>query len=60
MTGISIAMMIVAMIIVWGGLIASILFLRRNPEVVGGPHEDPDLVLDDEQRAHQAHPTRDT
>jgi hypothetical protein len=60
MDPIAIIMMIVALVLVWGGLIAAILFLRSRPEVVGGPYEDPDLVLDDTQRADQAPPLRDT
>ena len=60
MDPIAIVMMIVALVLVWGGLIAAILFLRSRPEVVGGLHEDPDLVLDDDERAHRPHPTRDT
>lgn len=60
MDPIAIVMMIVALVLVWGGLIAAILFLRSRPEVVGGPHEDPDLVRDDEERGHEPHPFRDT
>lgn len=56
----AVIMMLVAMLIVWGGLIASILFLRSRPQVSDGEHEDPDLVLDDEERASLPHPTRDT
>lgn len=59
MTTTSVVMMIVAMVVVWGGLIAAILYLRSRPEVVGGPHEDPDLVRDDEERFDQPHPFRD-
>ena len=33
MTTTSVVMMIVAMIVVWGGLIAAILYLRSRPEV---------------------------
>ncbi len=60
MTTLSVAMMIFAMVVVWGGLIASILYLRSRPEVIGGPHEDPDLVRQDEDRSHQPHPFKDT
>lgn len=60
MSPIAVVMMIVSMVVVWGGLLASVLFLRARPEVVGGPHEDPDLVLDDETRLHQLRPFRDT
>lgn len=37
----AVVMMVVAMLLVWGGLIAAILFLRARPEVHG--LEDPDL-----------------
>lgn len=56
----AVIMMIVSIVVVWGGLIAAILYLRARPEVEGGPHEDPDLVRDDAARAHEPHPTRDT
>ncbi len=43
MSGAAILMMIVAIGLVWGGLVASILFLRARPEVVDGPWvHDPD------------------
>lgn len=60
MDPIAIVMMIIALVLVWGGLIAAIMYLRSRPEVVGGPHEDPDLVHEDDERSHQAHPFRDT
>lgn len=60
MDPIAIVMMIIALVLVWGGLIAAIMYLRSRPEVVGGPHEDPDLVDEDDERSHQAHPFRDT
>ncbi|OLT21736.1 putative methionine/alanine importer small subunit [Ornithinimicrobium sp. CNJ-824] len=56
----AIVMMLVAMVVVWGGLVASILYLRSRPEVTDGLHEDPDLVRDDERREHEPHPFRDT
>lgn len=59
MSGIAIVMLLISIGIVWGGLVASIIFLNRNPEVEG-LLEDPDLVRDDEERAAQPHPTRDT
>ena len=60
MTTTAITMMIVAMVVVWGGLVASILFMRARPEVQGGPYEDPDLVADDEARARLDPHIRDT
>lgn len=56
----AIVMMLVAMIVVWGGLVASIVFLRNRPEVTDGLHEDPDLVTDDARRENEPHPFRDT
>jgi hypothetical protein len=43
MTGTAIILMILAMIIVWGGLVASILWLRAYPERTAYPpggHDD--------------------
>lgn len=54
----AILMMILALALVWGGLVASILFLRSRPETAGA--EDPDLVGQDDVRAARPHPTRDT
>ncbi len=59
MTGTAVLMMIVAMVVVWGGLIASILYLRARPEVDNGVLEDPDMVREDTERLSQPHPTRD-
>lgn len=58
MTATAIIMMLVAIIVVWGGLVASILYLRSKPEV--DLIEDPDLVADDDARFHEPHPFRDT
>ena len=59
MTASATVMMIVAMIIIWGGLAASILNLRARPEVSEDLLEDPDLVEDDRARARLPHPDRD-
>ncbi|MDY6808761.1 MAG: methionine/alanine import family NSS transporter small subunit [Actinomycetota bacterium] len=56
----AIIMMIIAMVIVWGGLAASIVNLRLRPNKTDSPYEDPDLVADDIAREHLPHPTRDT
>ncbi|MEE3850985.1 methionine/alanine import family NSS transporter small subunit [Gordonia sp. LSe1-13] len=56
----AIVMMIIAMVIVWGGLVASIVYLRMRPEKTDSPFEDPDLVADDTARSQMPHPTRDT
>ena len=58
MTAPAVIMMIVAILVVWGGLAASILYLRSRPEV--DLLEGPDLVADDEARLHEPHPFRDT
>lgn len=50
-------MMVVSILLVWGGLVASILFMRARPQVHS--MEDPDLVLDDDARGHLPHPDRD-
>lgn len=44
MTTPAILMLVVAILIVWGGLLASVLYLRAKPEVVDGPWAvDPDI-----------------
>lgn len=60
MTASAIALLLVAAFVVWGGLIASITFLTTHPEVTDLPDEDAALVADDDARAAQPHPTRDT
>ena len=60
MTTTAVVMMLVAMVVVWGGLVASILFLRSRPEVTDGLHEDPDMIAEDDLRAHEPRPFRDT
>lgn len=37
MTGIAITFLILAIVIVWGGLVASIVFLRSRPEPASYP-----------------------
>lgn len=59
MTGTAITMMIVSMVVLWGGLIAAILFLRSRPEVHNDILEDPDMIREDTERLSQPHPTRD-
>ncbi|EON33082.1 hypothetical protein GTC6_08684 [Gordonia terrae C-6] len=59
MSGIAIVMLIVSITIVWGGLVASIVFLRRRPEVEGLA-EDPEILREDTDRASRPHPSRDT
>ena len=39
----AIVMFVVAILILWGGLVASIIFLRNHPQVTSGPAaDDPD------------------
>jgi len=45
MTGTAIVMMIVAMVTVWGGLIAAIVNLARHPEVAETEPESPPIEL---------------
>lgn len=56
----AVVMMILALALVWGGLTASILFLRARPLAHDTPYEDPDLERDDEAREHLPRPMRDT
>lgn len=37
MTPIAITFLILAIVVVWGGLVVSVLFLRRRPEVADYP-----------------------
>ena len=45
MTPIAIVMMIVAMVTVWGGLIAAVVNLARHPEVAESEPEAPPVEL---------------
>ncbi|TQO19554.1 hypothetical protein FB472_1119 [Rhodoglobus vestalii] len=47
MTGIAFAFFLVAAVLVWGGLIASIIFIARRPQVEKYP-EGSELVGDDD------------
>lgn len=62
MTGPAIALLVVAVLLVWGGLMASVAYLRARPEVDPTllPPLPEDTVAADELRAQQPHPTRDT
>ena len=60
MTTSAIVLLLVAAVIVWGGLITSIIFLCTHPEVTDLPDEGEALVADDVARESQPHPTRDT
>ena len=56
----AILLLLVAAIVVWGGLIASIIFLSTHPEVADLPDELDAMLADDVARAAEPHPTRDT
>lgn len=45
MTGTAIVMMIIAMVTVWGGLVAAIVNLARHPEVAETEPEAPPVEL---------------
>ncbi|QYH34650.1 MetS family NSS transporter small subunit [Salinibacterium sp. M195] len=47
MSGIAITFFIIAAVLVWGGLIASIIFLARKPQLDEYP-EGSELVSDDD------------
>lgn len=48
MSPVAIAFLLVAIALVWGGLIASIVYLRRKPEVASYPPGDLDDHRSDE------------
>ncbi len=62
MTGPAIALLVVAACMLWGGLCASIAFIRARPEVDTAtlPPLSDQLAESDERREQQPHPTRDT
>lgn len=60
MTASAIAMMVISMLIVWGGLIAAVVFLRLRPEVGEAELPDPDNDVADLERQELVHPSRDT
>jgi hypothetical protein len=55
MTGIAIGFLLFALVLVWGGLIASILFLRSRTELTDYP-----VGGDDDHREDEAPAIRDT
>lgn len=62
MSPIAIIMMVIALVVVWGGLVAAIVNIRTRPEVDEAflPEEPADLVADDDVREHDAPLHRDT
>lgn len=55
MTAVAIVFLILSMVLVWGGFIASTWYLARRPEVAAYPPGEPD-----DTRAATAPPMRDT
>ncbi|MFM9377405.1 MetS family NSS transporter small subunit [Gordonia sp. VNK21] len=60
MTGPAIALLVVAVVLVWGGLIAAVVFLNLRPEVTDLPDETDAQIADDAARESEPHPMRDT
>ena len=62
MSPIAIVMMVIALVIVWGGLVASIVNIRVRPEVDEAllPPEPEQMIADDDLREHDAPLHRDT
>jgi hypothetical protein len=55
MTGIAIGFLLLAIVLVWGGLVASIFFLRAHSELTSYPSGG-----DDDRREEDAPAVRDT
>ncbi|MDO4685826.1 MAG: methionine/alanine import NSS transporter subunit MetS [Corynebacterium sp.] len=53
MSGIAIMMMVLFMVVVWGGLLVSILALRRNPDEMSGVLGDSKYATDDVLISHE-------
>ncbi|MDO5076430.1 methionine/alanine import NSS transporter subunit MetS [Corynebacterium sp.] len=53
MSGIAIMMMILFMVVIWGGLIVSILALRRNPDEMSGVLGNSEFATDDVLISHE-------
>lgn len=57
----AIVMMVIALVLVWGGLIAAIIQIRMRPEVSDEQfQETADMFADDLEREQQAPIRRDT
>lgn len=55
MSGIAIMMMVLFMVVIWGGLIASALHLRANPDAVSGDLGTADDATDELLTAQEHH-----
>lgn len=53
MSGIAIMMMVLFMVVIWGGLIVSILALRRNPDEMSGELGTSEYATDDVLISHE-------
>ncbi|WP_132992010.1 methionine/alanine import family NSS transporter small subunit [Gordonia zhaorongruii] len=60
MTTSAIVLLVIAAVIVWGGLVASVIFLNTHPEVADLPDVDGAQHAAGQDRETQPHPTRDT
>ncbi|MBN9644811.1 methionine/alanine import NSS transporter subunit MetS [Corynebacterium mendelii] len=53
MSGIAIMMMVLFIVIIWGGLLVSILALRRHPDEISGVLGQSEDATDDVLISHQ-------
>jgi hypothetical protein len=57
----AIVMMVIALVVVWGGLVTAIIQIRRRPEVSDAElHESAAMLAEDLEREKQAPIHRDT
>lgn len=57
----AIVMMVIALVVVWGGLVAAIIQIRLRPEVSDADlHESAAMLAEDAERARNAPIQRDT
>lgn len=47
MSGLAIMMMVLFMVVIWGGLAASIVHLRKHPDEISGDLRDFEYATDD-------------
>lgn len=55
MSGIAVMMMVLFMVVIWGGLAASIATLHRHPDEQSGLLGSNDYATDDALIAHEGH-----
>jgi hypothetical protein len=57
----AVVMMVIALVVVWGGLVTAIIQIRRRPEVSDAElHESAAMLAEDLEREKQAPIHRDT